>query len=464
MKRVLVILFFLSSSLSFAQERNYAQELVDFLLQNRCIEARELNVEHAGKIIENDRALNLLYNALMGRFFNKPDTFSYYIKDFFSNHDYKLQLGQPTNYYYWKLLKIYADNQQFEAGIELCDEIIELFKRNPFNLDQEFVKNDIIFAEKTKSILRERAINEPMIKVERSYSEDSVIKLYENEYIRFDANYNGVQIETWFDTGCDYYFFTSESLADKIGVKVINKNQDSTLMMNGVQIKAYEGMIDSIDLKSVKLYNIPVIVISDKLTVDLNDASLKDYERTLFEKIFTDKQIVMGLPVMKLIGKIEFDWNRNTMSFPKTGEYKSGNNSSNIFLIDNKPFINLKINGLSYSGFLDSGSNDFINMRYSFYEKNINHIEVMDSIAKQQSTFFSISWTGSSFNMPYEIVTNAKVYFKGESIDHNIKDVLVVDNPTYFDYLDGFVGIRFLKRLTPGIILDFNNMEIKRKN
>ena len=464
MKRVLVFLFFLSSSLSFAQERNYAQELVDFLLQNRCIEARELHLEHADKLVGQSRSLDLLYNALMGRFFNKPDTFSFYIREFFSNHDYQLQLGQPTNYYYWKLLRIYGDNQQFEAGIELCDEIIDLFKRNPFNLDHEFVKNDIIFAEKMKSTLKERAINEPLIKIDRSYSKDSVIKLYENDYIRFDAKYNGVEIETWFDTGCNHYFFISKSLADKIGVKVINKNQDSTQMLNGVQIKAYEGVIDSIDLKSVKLYNIPVLVFSDKLTVSLNDTLFDDDERTKIEKIFTDKQILMGIPVMKLIGKIEFDWDQNTISFPGTREYKSENNSSNIFLIDDRLFLNLKINGLSYSGFLDSGSNDFINMRYSFYEKNINHIEVMDSIAKQKSTYFSISWTGSSFNLPYDIVTNAKVYFRGESINHNIKDVLVVDNPTIFNSLDGFVGIRFLKRLTPGIIIDFNNMEIQYKN
>ena len=123
MKRVLVILFFLSSSLSFAQDRSYAQQLVDFLLQNRCIEARELNIEHEGKIIENDRALNLLYTALMGRFFNKPDTFTYYIKEFFSNHDYKLQLGQATNHYYWKLLRKYGDNQQFEVII-ICHMIL----------------------------------------------------------------------------------------------------------------------------------------------------------------------------------------------------------------------------------------------------------------------------------------------------------------------------------------------------
>ena len=464
MKRVLVILFFLSTSLSFAQDRNYAQELVNFLLQNRCIEARELNMEHEGKIIENNSEVKLFYTALMGRFFNKPDTFSYYIKDFISNHNYQMQLGRATYDYYWKLLRIYADNQQFEAGMELCDEIIDLYKRNPFNIDQELVKNEINFAEKIKSTLKERAIHEPLIKIERNHSEDNIIKLYENDYIRFDAKYNGAQIETLFDTGCNHYFFTYKNIADKIGVKIINKNQDSTLLFNGVQTKAYEGIIDSIDLKSVKLYNIPVLVIFDTPAVNLNDASFGDNERAKIEKTFTDKQIVMGIPAMKLIGKIEFDWNKNTISFPQTREYKSNNNFSNIFFIDNDLFLNLKINGLNYSGYLDSGSNVFINMRYSFYENNKNYIEVANSIAKKQSTYFSISWTGNRFNMPYEIVTNSNIYFKGESVNHDIEEVLIVDNSTFFNSLDGFVGIRFLKRLSTGITIDFDNMVIERKN
>ena len=462
MKRVLVILFFLSSSLSFAQDRSYAQQLVDFLLQNRCIEARELNIEHEGKIIENDRALNLLYTALMGRFFNRPDTFTYYIKEFFSNHDYKLQLGQATNHYYWKLLRKYGDNQQFEAGIELCDEIIDLFKRNPFNLDEDFVKNDIIFAEKIKSLLKEKAKNEPPIKIERCYYEDSIIKLYDNEYIRFDAKYNGVQVETWLDTGSEFYCFIFESLTDKIGVKVINKNQDSTLTLNGVQVKAYEGMIDSIDLKSVKLYNIPVFVYSDKHPL-LSNSSSGD-ERAWLEKNFNDKQVIIGIPIMKLIGKIEFDWSQNTISFPSTREYKSGNNSSNIFFIDYMPYLNLKINGLSFSGHLDSGNNNFINMNYSFYEKNKDHFEVADSIVKQQSTYSPTTFSGTHYNLPHDIVTNANIYIKGNSVNHYIRDVLVVDDPISLYKLDGSVGVRFLKRLSPGVIIDFDNMILERKN
>ena len=477
MKRVFVILlsfYFLSPLLFYAQEQeiNYAHTLTTLLLQNRCIEARELYmqhsdevIQHAKKIIKNSIVIEWFYKSQIAWYFNKPDTAISYLENLLSNHDYQLQLGTLTGILYAKLLRQYTDKQQFNAAIKLSNEFIDYYKRNPFKLDQELIKNELIFIENLKSSLEDRAQKEPIIKVERINShKDSVIKLLESNFIRFNAKYNDVQIETWFDTGKDYYFFISKSLADKIGVKVFINNENSAYFVNDVKLQVYEGVIDSVDFQSLKMYNIPVLVYYDKYGMSIIE-SIFDEDSTKLERIYTDKQISMGMAAIKLIEKIEFDWSQNSISFPDDGEAKIDNSVSNIFFIYNKLFIYSIINGFNFSGNLDTGRNDFINISTSFYENNKSDFEV-DSIIKRKPLNISSSstWGGTVASIQHKYAKNANVFFNSTSIAHDIKEVAITDISTYFESLDGNYGVRFLKRLAPRVIIDLVNMEIELKN
>jgi len=111
---------------------------------------------------------------------------------------------------------------------------------------------------------------------------------------------------------------------------------------------------------------------------------------------------------MMLIGKVEFDWNKRTISFPGyTGDERT-NNLPNIYLIWRTPYTRLKINGLSYTGYLDSGDNEFLSIEFPFYERNRSSLQIDSVIQKPPLAYHGM--TGSAFNLPYEVVKDPWIY------------------------------------------------------
>lgn len=457
MKRKIYILFLCIFSIlpTFAQ-RNYAQELIDLMQQGKCFEAREMRKQYSEYLPLNDKTYDLVYKSHMAMFFNKPDSISIYLEDLTTNHE--LVMGPNIAAYYGKLLQMYDDTQQFEKGIKVCDRIIAYFHKNPFNLAPDFVNNEIQQMENAKASFEYRNANEPRRRVERMSHTNAVTKLKDSNYIQFDAVYNGVSVQTWFDTGVSFYLLTTKAVAEEIGVRIVDK--DTPKFINGVQADAWVGIVDCIDLKDVKLYNIPVF-IHDGYSPNAGDTLISEAKSKL-ESVRSEKQIIMGLPLMKMIGKIEFDWKNRTVCFPEiTGEPPT-NSFSNIYINDNNLYQQLNINGSNYIGHVDTGDDDFVNMSYSFYKKNKSHIEI-DSLAEKKP-INHIRATGIFLNVPYEIVKKPKVYSNGEIVNPDTCRVLITDGTLpHLNSLDGTIGANLFKHLGSKVIFDFVNMEIKRK-
>ncbi len=461
MKKILSILLLTVSSISasFAQH-NYFQDLIDDLQQGRCFEAMDLRMRHANELPQNDSTLNLVYKLHMALYFNKPDSAAIYLEDLFANH--KLKIGPAIGTYSGKLLQVYDYAQQFDKGIDFCDKLIDYFNRNPFDLEHDFVQNELNIVEGMKSSFKKRDINEPRIKVERDRtSNDSTIKLNEKQRIHFKAKYNDTEVETLFDTGVTYHFCLSKKLADEIGVIVVDKTQDSIKMVNKKPIKATMGVIKNINLGNVTLYNIPVLVFNETVAPNLPD-TLNPEAKAKMVEVFSDKQITMGLQAMKLIGKFEVDWAMRTISFPDNTERIKTNASSNIFFIDNDPYIRLKINGLPFVGHFDTGADDFVVLSSSFYEKNKNSIEI-DSVT-QKKPMNIITMGQVAENVPHEIVKDAKVYLTGKHLNKDGTAVLISARTPFLNTFDGTVGIECLRRIGSKVILDFDNMKIEGKD
>lgn len=463
MKRVLLILSLLICSItsSFGQ-RNYAQELVDLLRQGKCFEAIEFREQYANRLPLHDEAFDLLYKSHMSLFFNKPDSTIFYLEKLLGNQNYILNLGPTTGAYYGHLLRLYRDKQQYDAGVNVCDNILDYLKRNPFMFDQNFIQNETKLVQDIKFAFSYRASKEPRIKIKKNGGGEK-IRLNDSEYIKFNATYNGVTIETLFDTGVSYYFFIQEDLANEIGVKNIRVEQDSIQMINGVPVRAYEAMIDSVNLGSLKLYNIPVMVFKEKFTSRLSNTLDQEFKSGA-EAVFSNRQIMMGLPTMKLIGRFEFDWENRTLSFPNNNPKTVGQgNIPNIFLIQDSPYLNLKINGLNYVGYLDTGSNIFLNVIFPFYEKNKDRIQI-DTLS-QKTSFARHMLTGTISNIPCKVIKNINVDLGGTIVNSNDSEILVFNVFTNnVNTFDGEVGSLFLKAMGPKIIIDFDNMKIESSN
>lgn len=458
-KRTFILFLYTFSVLSIFAQRNYAQELIDLMQQGKCFDARDLRTQYADNLPFNDKLFDLVYKSHMALFFNKPDSISIYLEDLTTNHE--LSIGPAIGLYYGKLLQMYDDTQQFEKGIKLCDKIIAYFNRNPFDLAPDLVQNEIHQMENAKSFFKKRNVDELRRRVERIKNNNGIIKLKDSEYIRFDAMYNDVPMQTWFDTGVSAYLIATKKVAEEIGVRIVDRTQDSMKIMNGVPIKALVGIIDSIDLKSVKLYNIPV-VIQDGFVPQPSD-TLDSDAKLRIETVRSERQIIMGLPMMKMIGKIEFDWEKRIVCFPESTEETVTNHSSNIFITDNTLYQRLKVNGLNYVGYVDTGDDDFVNMTFPFYERNKSHIEINSIVEKKPINHYRA--TGIFFNVPYEIVKNPIVYFNGKSINSNTRNVLISDGTvSHLNTFNGTIGADFFKHLGSKVIFDFNNMEIKSKD
>lgn len=458
-KRIFILFLYAFSILSISAQRNYAQELVDLLQQGKCFAARDLRTQYTDYLPLSDKAFDLVYKSHMALFFNKPDSISIYLEDLTTNHE--LLLGPVIGAYYGKLLQTYDDTQQFEKGIMLCDKIITYFNRNPFDLAPDFVKNEIQQIENAKSSFKKRNMSEPRRRVERIKNKNAIIKFKDSDYIRFDAMYNNIPMQTWFDTGVSTYLITIKKVAKEIGVRIVDNAQDSLKITNGVSIKAMTGIIDSIDLNGVKLYNIPVM-IHEEFIPHLSDTLDRETKLGL-EAARNERQMIMGLPMMKMIGKIEFDWEKRTVCFPESTEKTVANSSSNIFMTDNNLYQQLKVNGLNYVGHVDTGDEDFVNMTFSFYEKNKSHIKIDSTAEKKPINHYRA--TGAFFNVPYEIVKDPKVYFNGKNINSNTCNVLVSDGTlSHLNTFDGTIGAIFFKHLGSKVIFDFDNMEIKDKD
>lgn len=462
MKRIILILLLLPFiSVTFAQ-RNYAQELVNLMQQGRCFDAREFRMQYSDKLPSNDKALDLLYKFHMALFFNKSDSAAIYLENVFSNRDYELKMGPGIGTYYGRLFKLYGDEQRFKDGINSCDKFLDYLNRNPFDLEPDFIQKEINYVENIKSSFKNREMNEPRIRIVRKEcSENDIIELNNSKYIYFDARYNDVAIQTWFDTGVTAYFMMTRRLADKIGTKKSVSDQDSIQMVNGKPRKVVLEIIDSINLKNVQLYNIPVLAFEENFHSHL-PATLDNETKLNIERIFSDNQIVMGLPAIKRIGKIELDWEKSTISFPNNTEHMRSNDFSNIFIIKDNPYLKLRVNGLSYVGYLDSGADDFLTLTTSFYEKNKDNIEI-DSVENKEPLHHH-TMTGSTFNIPYEYVKDVKIYTNGRLVNYDMERVIIVDKFSHINIFDGVVGLNFIKKLGKKIVFDFNNMRVEAIN
>ncbi|GAA4785975.1 hypothetical protein GCM10023231_12340 [Olivibacter ginsenosidimutans] len=441
--------------LSYGQiQRNYAQELYDLLLKGRNFEAREFKLQHKDQLPPD---LDLVYNMHMSLAFNKPDSTIIYLEEFLGNPQRVHTIGPVVGQYYVRLCETYESKQQFEKSISAVERHINYLKENPYSLDAETINKEIGEAQIKISLLKEKLKNEPIRRLIRD-EKDNEIKLKDNVHIRFDAQYNGHTVETYFDTGVTEFCMMEKELADEIGVKY-KPNQDSVHSLNGKPIKAIEGYLDSIELTGIKLYNIPVSVVIDKFISNIPSHLNPDFRQDLANNLLKSKQVLFGLPTMKMIGRFEFDWKSNTLVIPQTKEQKSIRRGldPNIMFIVNAPYLNMKINDTDFIGFLDFGADHYLFLTYPyFFKSNCDYVKYNT----EKQPYFRTGFLGVQENMERQRVENPQIYFDGRKIDTTKpqREVYTMANINNFD---GEVGVSFFKNTFSKTVIDFNTMTIE---
>lgn len=456
-KLFLSLLFLLCFNIfSYGQvQRNYAQELFNLLMNGRCFEAKEFKSQHQNQL---PPGIDLIYNMYMSSAFNNPDSTIHYFEEFLGDPQGVHTIGPIVGQYYIGLYDTYASKQQFEKAISTVERHIKYLKENPYSLDAEVIRKEIGEAENNMALFKDKLNNGPLRRIVRD-GKVHKIKLKNDPYIRFDALYNGHNIETFFDKGITEFCSMQKDLADEIGVKYA-PNQDSTRLMYGKVTRAIGGYIDSIELGGVKLYNIPVVVLLDKFTSHLPGHLNSEFRRDLGNKLLKSKQVLFGLPAIRIIGgRFEFDWKSNTLTIQQTKDQNNiaRNLNPNIAFINNSLYVNMKINDTDFTGFLDLSADHYLFLTYPYFFKS--NSDYINNNPKKE-VYNRFGFHGIEENLERYRVENPRINFGGKMVDTKKpqREVYAVAGINNFD---GEVGIRFFKNTFSKTVIDFNTMTIE---
>jgi predicted aspartyl protease len=449
MKKAVILFLFFVSFISFWGQETPKQRLINLLEQGYCFEAQE-NYNQNKEDFSQNRFLNDYYNFRMSQFYNKPDSSIIYLEKFIETLQNENENNVPESYEH--LTRLYYQKQDFKSVMRNLYNLKNYLIKNPFRFDEGYIKESLERVKQYYAEFEKKALEEPRRGIIRDSMQSNIVNLgnTNERHLIFKSHYNDIELNTLFDTGTSYYFLMEKEVADKIGVK-FNILQDSLTTLNGQPARIRDGFIDSIKIGNVYLYNILVHVIDEKIRPIVSD-SLKELIGPQIRSPFDNADIVIGLPAMKLIGKFEFDFGENTMTLPTDSQQDK---EPNIFSYDNWLYTRLKLNGLNFTGYIDLGSYDNINISQSFYEKHRSGIEIDTLTKRKTKNLINIIKT-----IDYKSPKDLEMIYNGKFVSANDVFISEIMTSPSINYFDGVIGYKFFRKLGNKVLLDLDNMRI----
>ena len=407
---LLFLLLALSNTMAWAQPVNYNQALIDLISTKKWFEIENYYQQHKDSI--DNEFVNLWYLAQTGQVFNRPyEAIDAYEKLIDTN---PLNMNTPTliSIFGQPLGQLCADVQEYAKGEELCRKLMTIIEKDTtINSDTLvlYIKGFTQAIERFKQFPKEY----PKLTLIKNKSDSlSEIKLLPDKNkssngIFFNAKWNGINLRTIFDTGFSSCYIYNRALAEKMGIKL---NTKDTIMLNNGASRVLSGVVDSLELGEFTIKNVPVVVNIERVdSADSAQVKCDSFMNSTFD-------IVLGIPVIRHLGVIEFDFAKNTMSFPQK---TITDNKRNLY-IDNTGlkalYMNMKICNANFLTHFDTGGEGmglFINT--DFFEKYKQCIPA-EAEAKQAKDFTD-SCNEASMSNRYE--------YKCQQIDIKINDRMI---------------------------------------
>ena len=392
--KLLFLLLFLSSNVILAQQVNYSQSLIDLISTKEWFEVENYYQQHKDSI--DNELVKLWYLAQTGQVFNRPyEAINAYEELIDKN---PLHMGTPTliSTFVQPMLNICSDIQEYDKAEEICRKLITYLERDTIT---DFDTRSSYIQGFTKAIESIKLFQEyPKLTVFKNKVDNlNEIKLLPNNNksgngIYFYAKWNGINLRTLFDTGFSSCYIYNRTLAEKIGIKL---NTKDTLMLNNGTSRVLSGVIDSLELGEFIIKNVPVVV-NIEITDSTNLAQVKcdSFMNSTFD-------IVLGIPVIRHLSVIEFDFAKNTMSF---SQKITPCNKRNLY-IDNTGFktlyMNMEICNAYFLTYFDTGGEGKgLSINTDFFEKYKQCI-LTEAEAKQAKSFVG-SCNEASISNRYE--------------------------------------------------------------
>ena len=440
------------------------QKLDKLMFSGRYFESKEL-YKKISETTTIPSDLELYYKFRMAQFLNKTDSVAYYLEQFIPHH--YATFGEETLVFYSNL---------FDAYIELgdTDKALDTYLQMKRIWNESFTKTTTGGKEyeewrtATENFLSyaEYAVTLPPIKMKRNDTL-SFVDIEEGDRLVFQAKYNGILQRTIFDTGVGPYCVLSRKLADGMGVRYDNIDENKVTINE--DLISVRSIIDSIEVGNITFYNIPVFIYSDTASVPfVSGSSIKRRKKrkkaqTVVDSVrtlFTDC-VSLGLPVMKLIGKIQTDYEHNKMCFPVSVANAHLPKAPNIYAYKYDLYMRIKLNGVAFTANLDTGSNEYVTVDSAFYEKHQKELPIASTCKKNT---FGVVMLHQARAITYKTLKDPAIIFDDKLMQPPGPEAV----KTYplgqivpGIFFDGVIGNGFYRRIGKKVLLDLDNMRLE---
>lgn len=440
------------------------QKLDKLMFSGRYFESKEL-YKKISETTTIPSDLELYYKFRMAQFLNKTDSVAYYLEQFIPHH--YATFGEETLVFYSNL---------FDAYIELgdTDKALDTYLQMKRIWNESLTKTTTGGKEyeewrtATENFLSyaEYAVTLPPIKMKRNDTL-SFVDIEEGDRLVFQAKYNGILQRTIFDTGVGPYCVLSRKLADGMGVRYDSIDENKVTINE--DLISVRSIIDSIEVGNITFYNIPAFIYSDTASVPfVSGSSIKRRKKrkkaqTVVDSVrtlFTDC-VSLGLPVMKLIGKIQTDYEHNKMCFPVSVANAHLPKAPNIYAYKYDLYMRIKLNGVAFTANLDTGSNEYVTVDSAFYEKHQKELPIASTCKKNT---FGVVMLHQARAITYKTLKDPAIIFDDKLMQPPGPEAV----KTYplgqivpGIFFDGVIGNGFYRRIGKKVLLDLDNMRLE---
>jgi len=426
--------------------------LYDLIQTKKWFEVENYYQQHKDSI--DNEFVKLWYLAQTGQGFNCPYEAINAYEQLIDKNPFHMDAPTLKSVFGQPLLELCYDVQEFSKGEELSRKILTLCENDSASHADA---RSACIKDLTEDIESFKLFSQQIPKL--TFIKNKVDSLSEIQLlpdnnksgngIYFNAKWNGINLRTVFDTGASVCYIYNRTVAEKMGIKL---NTKDTVMLG--PIHTLSGVVDSLELGEFTIKNVPIFVnieIADP--ADLAQVKCDSFMNSTFD-------IVLGIPVIRHLGVIEFDFAKKTMSFPH--KTISGN-KRNLYIDKTRRlplYINMEVCNTNFLACFDTGGEGKgLTINTDFFEKYKQWIPTEAEAKQVKSAAGSCNEASISHKYEYKCPQiNIKINNQAITLINDCSIAKDKENDDTFGTTEGgFLGnaiFKYCKKAT----FDFDNM------
>ena len=450
----LLIFLLLCKSVGFAQSVDHSQNLVDMLMRGDCIRAWNYERQYRDSI---SKEAALFYRYKMNDLLNRPDSAAICLEQLLDKYPYfmrddKLSLLDA-------LIGLYEETENYKKAVETYNREEQLIRTGSFNDNKNWKTELLALLDWLREESREK-IGSFKMHITKISPRETSIKLMPSPFIMVPITCNGEKLRAIIDTGGEYDLLITGK-RPKVASEIKSPSTGS-IAFKGTTLNVAEVLTDSIVIGDVLLTNVPALVTHKPYSLLLQDALLARQEKIRCDSLMSSFDAIIGLPLLKKLGNIEIDWEREELCIKTKEEVPLKGEKPNMYILGDILYTEICVNSIPCRGVVDTGAaNTFVDLNYKFYESHKDALDVREITKKDLVRRIAVA-----SHLPMYFLQNPQISFNREKVNVGNEEVCITSLNNIFAlsipiHEKGGVGSLFVKRLGDKVRLDFANMRLE---